>query len=344
MRGVPHTLALSTSLTPAPFDGTTVPPGQRTGWSGDGAPGSGTLRDFPTGAVTQHFPKTLNRVPGVDFRLPTDDELDAMEAFQLFLGRDEDPDITAINFTSPVVALGRDIFNNGDINAPIAAGKCSACHANGGATAGGLFNANFNTGVEDSPDQPADLIDPANNPSDDGFGNPGNGTFNTPPVIEAADTGPFFHNNSIETIEGTVAFYNGDAFNNSPGGQGLAFTTGSPGINLEPTQVVAVAAFLRVMNARENIRSAVETAVFTRDEVSYSAVARDLLKLAIEETNDGREVLRGGGLHPKAQKFLRRARNPLKVAARLHRPFIRNFFINRALKNLKQADSDMVAE
>jgi hypothetical protein len=37
-------------------------------------------------------------------------------------------------------------------------------------------------------------------PLDDGLGRPGDGTFNTPPLVEAADTGPFFHNNSIETI------------------------------------------------------------------------------------------------------------------------------------------------
>ena len=54
MRGVPHTLALSTSLTPASaagppaadgttlrVDGTITPPFQRTGWGGDGAPGDG---------------------------------------------------------------------------------------------------------------------------------------------------------------------------------------------------------------------------------------------------------------------------------------------------------------
>ena len=43
MRGVPHTLALPTSLRPVPPDvdnpdGTTMPPDHRTGWGGDGAP------------------------------------------------------------------------------------------------------------------------------------------------------------------------------------------------------------------------------------------------------------------------------------------------------------------
>src|SRR5438093_533858 len=79
MRGVPHVLGLRTSVN--------SPGGPRTGWSGDGAPGDGSLRSFATGAVIQHFTKTLNRIPGVDFRLPTDEELDALEAFQLSLGR-----------------------------------------------------------------------------------------------------------------------------------------------------------------------------------------------------------------------------------------------------------------
>lgn len=37
------------------------------------------LRAFATGAGIQHFTKTLARVPGVGFRLPTGEELDALE-------------------------------------------------------------------------------------------------------------------------------------------------------------------------------------------------------------------------------------------------------------------------
>ena len=82
MRGIPHVLALRTSVN--------SPQGPRTGWSGDGAPGDGSLRSFATGAVIQHFTRTLNRIPGADFRLPTGEELDALEAFQLSLGRQQD--------------------------------------------------------------------------------------------------------------------------------------------------------------------------------------------------------------------------------------------------------------
>ena len=90
--GVPHTLALlPNTLAPANFaDGTELSLlTERTGWSGDGAPGGGTLREFIIGAVTQHYPLRLNRVPGVDFVLPTTAQLNALEAFQKSLGRQQ---------------------------------------------------------------------------------------------------------------------------------------------------------------------------------------------------------------------------------------------------------------
>ena len=102
MRGVPHTLALSTSIESRL--------GPQTGWSGDGAPGDGSLRAFSTGAVIQHFTKTTNRIAGVDFRLPTDEELDALEAFQLSLGRQVDLDLP-LPLRNVVVARGQEILS-----------------------------------------------------------------------------------------------------------------------------------------------------------------------------------------------------------------------------------------
>src|SRR5262245_57152446 len=122
-------------------------------------------------------------------------------------------------------------------------------------------------GSEDIPGQPADaLVPPARNPPDGGFGlaavfrnaqfigfgsnlpNPLNQrTFNTPSLVEAAGTGPFFHNNSVETIEEAVAFYSSPAFNNSPVGNGIP-----GGINLTIQESADVAALLRVLNAIEN--------------------------------------------------------------------------------------------
>ncbi|MDX1401854.1 MAG: hypothetical protein R3245_08030, partial [Kiloniellales bacterium] len=221
MRGTPHTLALPTSI-----DG---PGGQpRLGWSGDGAPPPGTLRLFAVGAVTQHFPKTLARQPGVDFVFPSDAELDAMAAFQLSLGRQDELSLP-LALTGTVASQGQDIFLDNSVS------RCNLCHLNAGANegfSGSNFNFNFDTGVESMADAPA-LLTGELVPMDDGFGNPGDGTFNTPTLVEAADTGPFFHNHSVETIEGAVAFYNSDAFNNSPS----AAIIGS--INMTTPEVVA---------------------------------------------------------------------------------------------------------
>ncbi len=298
MRGVPHVLALRTSVA--------SPQGPRTGWSGDGAPGDGSLRSFATGAVIQHFTKTLNRVPGVDFRLPTDAELDALEAFQLSLGRQSELALP-LPLKGTVAKRGQEIFLNNGL------GKCNVCHGNAGANLAPGNNANFNTGVEDLPDQPARLTG-EKVPRDDGFGRPGDGTFNTPPLVEAADTGPFFHNNAIETIEGAVAFYNGQAFNNSPSGRFLASTDpNGVGIRLDATQVVAVAAFLRVINALENIRQSVEVLEQTEALGFFERTkGAELLGRAANETNDSIEVLTGGGLHPDAVAQLDEAKRLIK--------------------------------
>src|SRR2546428_411325 len=123
-------------------------------------------------------------------------------------------------------------------------------------------------------DRPAALIDVASTPPEGGWapaevaGVPGsgNGTFNPPPLVEAADTGPFFHNNAIATIEEAVGFFNSAAFGNSPSGRFLAsIDSGRIGIRLEATQVQAVAAFLRVLNALENLPAAAQIPKFVLD-------------------------------------------------------------------------------
>ena len=243
MRGVPHVLSMRVSID--------SPQGPRTGWSGDGAPGDGSLRSFATGAVIQHFTKTLNRVSGVDFRLPSDAELDALEAFQLSLGRQSDLQLP-LALKGTLARRGQELFLDNSL------AKCNICHSNAGAVtrlgSANLGNGNFNTGVEALPDQPARLSGELV-PADDGLGIPGDQTFNTPPLVEAADTAPFFHNNSATTLEAAVGFYAGPAFNNSPAGAFLkGIDPNKKGIELDATQVQAISAFLRVLNALENIR------------------------------------------------------------------------------------------
>ena len=71
-------------------------PPERLGWSNDGPP----LRDFAIVAIAQHATRTLNRRAGADFRVPTDEELDALAAYQLALGRQEDFDLKSLQLKS----------------------------------------------------------------------------------------------------------------------------------------------------------------------------------------------------------------------------------------------------
>ena len=373
MRGVPHTLALlQNTLSPAP-DGTTTPPNERTGWGGDGAPvgaftlgngvphqATGLLRDFPIGAVIQHFTKTLLRRNNIDFRLPTNAELDAMNAFMRSTGRRADLILAgpgALSLKGDVPREGQRIFNNGGTGfgggrgvppgTPNGAGKCFFCHFNAGAS--DFFfpnqNANFNTNVEQLPSQPADLVIPAQkNPADGGFGGGapppgvfgiGNGTFNTPVLVEAADTAPFFHSNVVSTIEDAVNFYNSSQFNNAPG-----FGPNVGGIRLEATEVAAVAAFLRVINALENIRSAVNIETRARN-AKFLNDSVDLLKLSISELDDALTVLRGGGLHPEAQVKLRRAIELDQEAMVTNSRSARQALIDQAIALKNSARSDL---
>lgn len=419
MRSVPHTLALKTSLanTSFPFDNTVpansnFPPGypaQRTGWGGDGAPNGGSLRDFATGAVTQHFPLTLARAAGSDFRLPTPAELDAMEAFQLALGRQAEVNIATLKLRDVRAVLGREIFNRLDTGnppkptiglapnpapqgPPLPAGKCALCHENAGANLNvraftELFNglgvplptvtgnANFATGVNDLKALPADLFDRPGNRRDGGFGIiphdnvtplPQNGNrpcaagkggfgvvtlpggvlppglceedFNTPPLIEAADTPPFFHNNAVNTIEAAAAFYNDTAFNDSVGGQLLkALDTNGTGIDLDTTQITAVVSFLRILNALENLRQAKETndAAIVGLFTLGSADVDTLLNNVRAEVEDAMQVLEDGHLHPAAVKNLRTAFNILNTPAR-------NFQLGTVNTRISAAKADLV--
>lgn len=322
LRGVPHTLALRTSV--ASSDG------PRTGWGGDGAPGDRTLRSFAVGAVIQHFPKTTNRVAGVDFRLPTEEELDALEAFMLSLGRQEDLALP-LALVDEQVLRGQTLFMDNNV------ARCNVCHFNAGANANpNIFgadagNRNFNTGVEDLPDLPTHVLGDPRPPRDDGFNIPGDGTFNTPPLVEAADTPPFFHNNARPTIEQAVAFYNSDAFNNSPAGQ-------AGRIALTDAQVSDIAVFLRALNALENIRQS--------EEYVRTAIARDYnagaepLRLAREEIQDAIEVLAAVGLHADAVADLNQAiRSAAPAHAQRYRPDL-----ELALAALQRARGRILAE
>ncbi len=165
-RAVPTLLGLARSLTP---DFGAV--GDRVhalGWSGDGVPVGGSLRDFATGAVREHLARSPARVEGVDFRRPTAQELRAIEAFMLSLGRGAEDelelgDFIGVTFRSTLVEEGRKLFNHE------ASGSCALCHRNGTALNEGGFNGMFEIGVQRRRNTPAQRLDP-NLAGDGGFG------------------------------------------------------------------------------------------------------------------------------------------------------------------------------
>jgi cytochrome c peroxidase len=290
LRSVPHTLSLATSVTRPP--NAPNPPVDRTGWSGDGAPNAGALRDFMTGAIRQHYTQTLARVEGQDFRLASDAELGRIDSFMRLTGRTNELALGTVAMSDPRADAGRTSF--------LTVG-CNGCHANAGANAGGS-NANFNTGVEAARNPALAAF-----PHDGGFGTLGvsttavfgDGTFNTPPLIEAADTGPFFHTATsvvgapahntatATTIEEAIAFYTTAAFRTAPNGFPIA---------LNATQIDDVGRFLRGVNATFSAAIALkridaELAVVAQFHNTQLGIQRELIRLAGVEVGDAVRVL-----------------------------------------------------
>jgi len=304
MRSTPHTLAMSTSIGNGTGPGTPNddgPPDQRTGWSGEGAPGRGTLNEFAFGAIMQHFPRTLARQPGVDFRVPTQAELDALEAFQLFSGRQKNPRTQILTFADAAANAGRDKFLNQAF--------CVACHQD---LIGGNNHTNFmfNTNVES-------LSRLMGLPVDGGMGGVGslatgfgNGRFNVPPLVEAADTGPFFHNGSIELLEDAITFYLTQGFTDSP----AHVIFGTPGVDNDG--VNEIGAFLRVVNAAENIRQARKRVDFV--QAHRGGGNTQILQIAVEDLQDAINDLEPKGLGmsagANAVQSLKTAKQTIEIA------------------------------
>ncbi|HEX7286782.1 MAG TPA: hypothetical protein VF532_11415 [Candidatus Angelobacter sp.] len=192
------------------------------------------LQSFVTGAVIQHFPRTLARNSSgtdPDFRLPTPDELVAMETFMLAQEFPAGSDPNKFNLNNLVVTAaqqrGRDAF--------FGQAKCNFCHT--GTILGGSLGA-FDTGVVNQTINSAGVDNLPCEPS-----NPcGSRTFVTRQLFNIANLGPFFHDGSAATLKDVLAFYNSSFFNNSPGSQGFAgpINTGA----ISPTATDDIIAFL----------------------------------------------------------------------------------------------------
>jgi cytochrome c peroxidase len=174
------------------------------------------LRTFSQGAVSQHFPRTLARVPNVDFRPATDEELKALEAFQLSLEFPAGNDPDKLNLdrfaTTTSQRRGRALF--------FGEAKCSRCH-NGpmlnetdGTVGKPAGPAKFNTGITRLFANEQDAVPPEPGPD----GTPHRREFDTPTLFNVQNTSPLFHDGSISSVPAGVLFYQGADFNDSPAG------------------------------------------------------------------------------------------------------------------------------
>ena len=327
LRSVPHNLSMGTSI--KRFDSFPLQPEDRTGWGGDGAPFEGTngsgvtmtgrLADFTQGAVNQHFTRSLNRVPGVDFRKATEPEGQAVATFMKQLGRLNEININSISFSDSGAETGRQRF--------ISVG-CDQCHGNAGANVGSPpANSNINTSVENARNPNLAAF-----PKDGGFGVPpaggppmplGQGTFDVPPLIEAADTGPFFHTDaevvdapaentsSAQTIEQATAFYNSRAFR---------IGIGTP---LNAPEIANIGRFLRALNAVFNIQMASNRIIGARNMgnvlgnvARVDRMQRRLAQMALFELDDAVRVLSGvTNLNVAQANRVRTARTRIETVA-----------------------------
>jgi cytochrome c peroxidase len=268
--------------------------------------------------------------------------LDALVAYQLSLGRQEDFNLPALELNSTLARNGKTLFlDSGNLLEP-GHKNCNGCHFNGGGTAGMSFNPQtpgfpdidgsprgFNIGAGTNTNE-IPLALALSLPRDGGFGEiltvfgsfgntddlpPPFGhlefeEFNSPPVVESADTGPFFHNHTVGDLESAIAFYGTPAFQTTL--QNVAIPVN---ISADPNdpEVLAIAAFLRVLNALENIRSSINVAERGRT-MTRVADLHDSARLSLAETVDALEVLSEGALSTNSEPAIRSALIELRVA------------------------------
>ncbi|HET9958313.1 MAG TPA: hypothetical protein VFQ61_27650, partial [Polyangiaceae bacterium] len=339
-RTVSHVLSLKTSIARDPGDNTSSPPLERLGWGGDGV-GDGSLLAFLEGAITQHFTKDLRRRPNVDFRTPTAREAELTRAFQLSLGRLNELNLQQVTLVDPDAEEGRHAFMDPQ------RGRCNVCHSNAGANFidTGL-NRNFDNGIRfasntnfitrgsldgvllsDGGFGGQDLAQPNLDTDEDGVNEGfGNGTFSPPPLIEAADTGPFFHNafhflsRLPDDIDEAVNFYRlpGDPFGKSLGGKFLEQRFGTP-LVLDGVDSANIARFLRVLNGAFNLDLAKQrldaaNSLASRFGDTRADIQKRLMELAVAELDDALEVLPDNGdVLPAARTSVQQAKDEIAL-------------------------------
>lgn len=206
------------------------------GWSGR----TSRLEDVVVQAIRQHFPRTLRRVEGVDFRLPTDDEMTALVAFlesaQLVSGADGAAPFDVMSLVrTEAQRRGADLF--------FGSATCFACHTpplfmDHGSLDTGVTRRPVNVAPPPECDPPCAALGALEDRDGHRF-------FNTPTLLNLTHSAPYFHDNSAATIREAVAHYSTPAFNDSDGARGIP-----GGIHMTEQEIDDVTAFLEALSGR----------------------------------------------------------------------------------------------
>jgi hypothetical protein len=197
-----------------------------------------TLEEFAVGAVKQHFTRSLARRPGIDFRLPTDDEQRLLKVFMRSL--DSVPGTSLFsrfalgNFArTSAQKRGRDLF--------VSQG-CNRCHFGAVLAGGSSFQTGINTQPIDGPAPGGDGLPMDSNPP----GGPTNRAISVPGLFNVKNNAPFFHEASRVNVLDAVNFYISPAFQASPEGPVFPF-------DFDAAEAADIASFLDGLVARDYI-------------------------------------------------------------------------------------------
>ena len=324
LRSVPHNLSQGTSVTRPSFEPN--PPAESTGWSGDGAPSSGTnasgvpmtgrLADFTNGAINQHFTRSLNRVIGTDFRQATEPEGQAVATFMRQLGRLNEISLNASPSATRTPTRAASRFINSLLQ-HLSQQRRRQRQRHRTRTSSPAWRARA------TPPSPASRSTAASaRPAGDRPSRSATPRSTRRRVIEAADSGPFFHTDtqvinsndpaqntdSAQTIEHAVALLQ----------LGRNSSSASP-----PTEIANVARFLRAINAVFNIQMASNRIIGARNMgnalgnvARVDRMQRRLAQMTLFELDDAVRVLSGvANLNPAQADRVRTARTRIETVA-----------------------------
>ncbi len=146
----------------------------------------------------------------------------------------------------------------------------------------------------------------------------GDSQFNVPPLYEAADTGPFFHDGALATIEDAVNFYSTIEFLNSPGARIFA----APDQSLFPAQKNNIVGFMRTINALTNIVQIRRRVIYLRDNATPGGTT--IMNIAIKDAQDAISDLTSPTLPGSATANALQAMQTVKLSLQNSLPFANN--------------------